>query len=95
MSLARQVSSFDRIPLQVARSNIDLMIGLVVTQRNFLDVYIYDKWQSRKVPEFEEAEEFMPTVCELRDGATTKPSLLTDADLVTLMDKNGIGEHDL
>jgi DNA topoisomerase III len=33
----------------------------------------------------------MPSVCELRDGETTSPSYLTEADLVTLMDKNGIG----
>jgi len=33
----------------------------------------------------------MPTVCELRDGTTTAPSYLTEADLVTMMDKNGIG----
>jgi len=33
----------------------------------------------------------MPTICELREGATTAPSLLTEADLVGLMDKNGIG----
>ena len=33
----------------------------------------------------------MPTVCELREGQTTRPNLLTEADLVGLMDKNGIG----
>ena len=36
-------------------------------------------------------EEFQPSVCELRNGETSSPSLLTEADLVTLMDKNGIG----
>lgn len=34
----------------------------------------------------------MPTVCELKEGSTSKPNLLTEADLVGLMDKNGIGE---
>lgn len=33
----------------------------------------------------------MPSVCELRDGQTSQPTLLTEADLVGLMDKNGIG----
>ena len=37
----------------------------------------------------------MPTVCELREGTTTAPALLTEADLVTLMDKNGIGTFSL
>lgn len=66
--------------------------GLVILERHYLDVYPYDKWTGKIVPEFEEGEEFMPSVCELRDGQTTRPSLLTEADLVGLMDKNGIGE---
>ncbi|ORY31011.1 DNA topoisomerase [Naematelia encephala] len=65
--------------------------GLVVLSRNYLEVYPYDKWASSAVPDFQEDEEFMPTVCELREGTTTRPNLLTEADLVGLMDKNGIG----
>jgi hypothetical protein len=65
--------------------------GLAILERNYLDVYVYDKWEGHRVPEFNEGEEFAPSVCELRDGTTTKPKLLTEADLVTLMDKNGIG----
>lgn len=62
-------------------------------QRNYLDVYIYEKWNTKEIPEFREGEEFIPSVCELKEGETSSPSLLTEADLVTLMDKNGIGEH--
>ncbi|KAJ7899089.1 prokaryotic type I DNA topoisomerase, partial [Mycena leptocephala] len=65
--------------------------GLVVQQRNYLDVYPYDKWTGNRVPVFAEGEEFQPSVCELREGNTTSPKYLTEADLVTLMDKNGIG----
>ncbi|KAH7341007.1 DNA topoisomerase [Rhizoctonia solani] len=65
--------------------------GLIVLERNYLEVYIYDKWTGKHLPDFQEGQEFMPSVCELRDGETTSPSLLTEADLVTLMDKNGIG----
>ncbi|KAF8893540.1 prokaryotic type I DNA topoisomerase, partial [Infundibulicybe gibba] len=65
--------------------------GLVIMEKNYLLVYPYDKWVGRVIPEFEEGEEFMPSVCELREGETTKPNYLTEADLVTLMDKNGIG----
>lgn len=39
-----------------------------------------------------EGEEYHPSEVELRDGQTTKPNLLTEADLVNLMDKNGIGQ---
>ncbi|KAG0707107.1 DNA topoisomerase [Suillus ampliporus] len=65
--------------------------GLIVLQRNYLEVYPYDKWSAKEIPNFEEGEEFVPTVCEVKDGQTSSPSLLTEADLVTLMDKNGIG----
>ncbi|KAL5524020.1 hypothetical protein ACEPAG_8193 [Sanghuangporus baumii] len=65
--------------------------GLVVLVKNYLDVYPYDKWTGKYLPHFEEGEQFMPTVCELREGQTTCPNLLTEADLVGLMDKNGIG----
>ncbi|THH02191.1 hypothetical protein EW145_g6782 [Phellinidium pouzarii] len=65
--------------------------GLIVIVRNYLEVYTYDKWTGRYLPHFEEGEEFMPSVCELREGQTSRPNLLTEADLVGLMDKNGIG----
>ncbi|TFY54110.1 hypothetical protein EVJ58_g9055 [Rhodofomes roseus] len=65
--------------------------GLRVRERNYLDVFIYDKWSDKELPHFERDEEFAPAVCLLKDGQTTKPHLLTEADLVTLMDKNGIG----
>ncbi|KAI0313920.1 DNA topoisomerase [Amylostereum chailletii] len=65
--------------------------GLIVLERNYLDVYPYDKWSTKELPDFQEGEEFVPSICELREGQTSKPSLLTEADLVGLMDKNGIG----
>jgi len=60
-------------------------------RRNYLEVYPYDKWAASALPDFQEGEQFMPSVCELKDGSTSKPNLLTEADLVGLMDKNGIG----
>ncbi|KAG6812706.1 hypothetical protein H0H92_001209 [Tricholoma furcatifolium] len=65
--------------------------GLVILERNYLEVYPYDKWVGHNIPDFEQDEVFQPSVCELREGKTSKPNLLTEADLVTLMDKNGIG----
>ena len=67
-------------------------LGLTVVERNYLEVYPYEKWNDNELPDFEEGNEFEPSVCELREGQTSKPSYLTEADLVTLMDKNGIGE---
>lgn len=60
--------------------------------RNYLDVFPYDKWGDRAIPDFEQGQRFMPDVCDLKDGETSQPNLLTEADLVGLMDKNGIGE---
>jgi DNA topoisomerase-3 len=67
------------------------LAGLIILERNYLDVYPYDKWSDKELPDFEEGATFVPSVCELRDGTTSKPSLLTEADLVGIMDKNGIG----
>lgn len=65
--------------------------GLIVLARNYLDVYPFDKWNGNHLPDFPPGAKFLPSTCELKEGSTTKPHLLTEADLVTLMDKNGIG----
>lgn len=66
--------------------------GLVVLAKNYLDVYPYDKWATHEIPDFRFGEQFVPSICELKEGHTTAPSLLTEADLVTLMDQNGVGK---
>ena len=66
--------------------------GLLVLQRNYLDVYVYDKWESsQQLPQFIVGETFEPTEAEMLDGKTTSPSYLTEPDLIGLMDANGIG----
>ncbi|EJU05529.1 prokaryotic type I DNA topoisomerase [Dacryopinax primogenitus] len=65
--------------------------GLTITQRNYLEVFTYDKWSDKQLPDFEQGQHFIPVVCEMREGQTSRPSLLTEADLVGLMDENGIG----
>lgn len=64
--------------------------GLNITERNYLDVYIYDKWESTEIGEFRPGEVVENNV-EIIEGATTKPEYLTESDLISLMDKNGIG----
>jgi DNA topoisomerase-3 len=63
----------------------------VILERNYLEVYVYDKWSGMLLPDFQIGEKFMPTSCDLKEGTTTRPNLLTEADLVALMDRNGIG----
>ncbi|KAH8929181.1 prokaryotic type I DNA topoisomerase [Atractiella rhizophila] len=65
--------------------------GLIVLERNYLDVYPYDKWEGNHIPDFTKGEKFIPDVCEMKHGRTTKPSLLTEADLVGT--DATIGEH--
>lgn len=66
--------------------------GLLVLERNYLDVYVYDKWESsQQLPKFERGETFEPTEANISDGKTTAPSYLTEPELIGLMDANGIG----
>lgn len=60
-------------------------------QRNYLEVFPYEKWEGMHLPQFQVNETFIPSVCEMKEGKTSAPSLLTEADLVSIMDKNGIG----
>ncbi|KAH8319062.1 hypothetical protein KR067_006229 [Drosophila pandora] len=65
--------------------------GLVIHERNYLDVYVYDKWSAKQIHHYERNQRFEPTEVSLHEGATTAPPLLTEADLIALMEKHGIG----
>nr|POE88077.1 dna topoisomerase 3 [Quercus suber] len=66
--------------------------GLTVLERNYLDVYPYDRWtSSQELPEFKEGETFEPTEANMYDGKTGPPGYLTEPELIGLMDANGIG----
>ena len=66
--------------------------GLIVLQRNYLDVYVYDKWESsQQLPVFTVGETFEPTEANMTEGKTTPPGYLTEPELIGLMDANGIG----
>lgn len=66
--------------------------GLIVFERNYLEVYPYDKWtSSQDLPQFREGEVFEPTEANLNEGQTSAPGYLTEPELIGLMDANGIG----
>jgi len=66
--------------------------GLIVLERNYLDVYPYEKWtSSQPLPRFTLRETFEPTEANITDGETTPPGYLTEPELISLMDANGIG----
>ncbi|KAE8451287.1 hypothetical protein EG329_004452 [Mollisiaceae sp. DMI_Dod_QoI] len=66
--------------------------GLVVIERNYLDVYPYENWtSSTTLPKFTLGERFEPTEAMMTEGKTGPPGYLTEPDLIALMDANGIG----
>ena len=65
--------------------------GLIVEQPNYLEVYTFDKWSDRYIPRFQQAEKFKPFSLTVQKGATAAPTPLTEADLITRMDQQGIG----
>ncbi|GME25206.1 dna topoisomerase iii [Neofusicoccum parvum] len=66
--------------------------GLKVLERNYLEVYPYDKWESsQQLPDFAVGEVFEPTEANMGEGKTSPPGYLTEPELISLMDANGIG----
>jgi DNA topoisomerase-3 len=66
--------------------------GLMVIERNYLDVYPYDKWESSsQLPVFTVGDTFVPTEAKMNEGKTSPPGYLTEPELIGLMDANGIG----
>lgn len=66
--------------------------GLLVFEKNFLDVYPYQKWEStNELPEFQIDEEIKIQTADMKSGKTAPPTLMTETELIALMDANGIG----
>ena len=65
--------------------------GLMILERNYLDVYPYERWSDKEIPNYDNIVEFYPDAIDLVGGETSAPNLLTEADLIALMDKHGIG----
>lgn len=66
--------------------------GLIVLERNYLDVYPYERWtSSQPLPRFNLHETFEPTEANITEGETSAPGYLTEPELIALMDANGIG----
>ena len=65
--------------------------GIIIEKRNWLEVFHFEKWQETVLPSFTPNQEFKPSKLAMTEGQTTPPKHLTEADLISLMDKNGIG----
>ena len=64
--------------------------GLTIHDRGYLLVYPYEKWGDKNIPEYRPNETFRPEI-DLNQGTTSPPNLLSETDLIGLMDKYGIG----
>lgn len=64
--------------------------GTIVAAHNYLKLFTYETWKNKEMPAYEEGMHLRVS-CDIKEGKTTRPNLLTEADLVALMDKNGIG----
>lgn len=65
--------------------------GLIVRERNYLEVYTYDRWSDNEIPNFVQGERLACDTFVMKQGTTQAPPLLSEADLITLMEKSGIG----
>jgi DNA topoisomerase-3 len=64
----------------------------MITELNYLEVYPYEKWNAKEIHIYRPGQTFEPTSIEMTDGETSPPQLLTEADLIALMEKHGIGK---
>ncbi|XP_059656323.1 DNA topoisomerase 3-alpha [Cornus florida] len=65
--------------------------GRVIIARNYLDVYRFESWGGTMIPTYTFGQQFIPTTLTLDSGVTRPPPLLSEADLLSCMDKAGIG----
>lgn len=65
--------------------------GLQIIEKNYLEVYIYEKWSDKEIHAYQTGQVFRPTSLDMVQEETSPPQLLTEADLIGLMDKYGIG----
>ncbi|PFH35125.1 DNA topoisomerase family protein [Besnoitia besnoiti] len=79
-----------RVELDIAGEGF-YATGLTVLERRWLDVYPYEQWTGTRLPRFLVNEQVMPSSILMNEHYTEPPPLLTEADLIDLMDKNGIG----
>ncbi|KRX52967.1 DNA topoisomerase 3-alpha, partial [Trichinella sp. T9] len=66
--------------------------GLIVTERNYLEVYHpYENWSEKQLDVAYAVGDRFDVQVEMVTGETKPPNLLTEADLISLMEKFGIG----
>lgn len=65
--------------------------GLIVLERNYLEIYKYESWVGNKIPLFQQGDVFKPKSILMTHGKTAPPHPITESELIAEMDKNNIG----
>lgn len=66
--------------------------GVQVTERNYLDVYPYQTWKTTLLlPDFQQGQGANIHLAKVKEGKTSPPEHMTERELISLMDTNGIG----
>ena len=65
--------------------------GTIIRERNWLDVYPYSSWSNQVIPPFAVGDAFVPTSLMMDASRTVAPPLLSEAQLLSMMDANKIG----
>lgn len=68
--------------------------GLMVLERNWLEIYHpWERWSTGQgeLPSVEIGSRIIPHSLLMKEGSTTAPLPISEVELITLMDRNGIG----
>jgi DNA topoisomerase-3 len=68
--------------------------GLMILEKNWLEIYEpWERWSTGQgeLPPLEVGSRIRPSSLLFKEGRTTPPQPLTEVELITLMDRNGIG----
>ena len=68
--------------------------GLMITEKNWLQIYEpWERWSTGQgeLPHVEVGSRIVPNCLLMKDGRTTPPSPISEVELISLMDRNGIG----
>lgn len=68
--------------------------GLMIIERNWLEIYSpWERWSTGQgeLPRVQVGSRIKPSSLIMKEGRTTPPQPLSEVELITLMDRNGIG----
>ena len=68
--------------------------GLMVTERNWLEIYHpFERWSTHQgeLPPVEIGSRIVPSALTMQEGQTTAPLPISEVELISLMDRHGIG----